>query len=160
MDDTIILRRGNEGFTLIEMLVTVALLLIVSTIAVPGFNQLLQSHRSSSQAHLFFQSVQYARTEAVRRNIAVRLSPHNKGWCVHSNDSCTAESALREFSDTTQLVSTSFSAMAFDGRGRRVIPAGASVTVRFQPKSCSGSSANLVEISALGHPSLRKGACQ
>ncbi len=155
-----VLAKTNKGVTLVEMLVTVALLVIVSTIAVPGFNQLLQSHRSSTQAQLFFQSVQYARTEAVRQNAAISIRPHNNGWCVHSGNSCTAETALREFSDTSQLSGNTFTTMAFDGRGRRVTPAGANVTVRFQPKPCTGNSASLIDISALGHPLLRRGACQ
>lgn len=159
MDDTFSLRQSQTGFTLIEMLVTVAVLVIVATIAVPGFNQLLQSHRSSSQAQLFFQSVQLARTEAVRLNGNIAISPHNNGWCVHSNTSCTTTTALREFSDSSQLSGNTFKAMAFNGRGRRISPADATVTVRFQPKPCSGNSASLVEISALGQPLLRKGAC-
>lgn len=155
-----VLAKTNKGITLVEMLVTVALLVIVSTIAVPGFNQLLQSHRSSTQAQLFFQSVQYARTEAVRQNVAISIRPHNNGWCVHSGNSCTAATALRELSDTSQLSNNTFTSMSFNGRGRRVTPAAANVTVRFQPKPCTGNSASLIDISALGHPLLRRGACQ
>lgn len=147
------------GVTLVEMLVTIALLVIVATIAVPNFSQLIQNNRSNSQAHLFFQSIQYARTEAVRTNSLISISPHNNGWCVHSTASCTPASALREIADATQLVKSSFTVMTFDGRGRRKLPAGNNITTYFQPQNCNAENARLVEISALGLPSLRKGQC-
>lgn len=142
------------------MLVTVVVLAIVASIAVPGFNQLLQSHRSSSQAMLFFNSVQYARAEAIRQNTQIRLSPNDGGWCVHTSASCTAASALRQYSNASQLSGQTLVNMIFDGRGRRSTPDANAVIVRFQPKDCKGASARLVTINPLGNPTVNKGSCQ
>lgn len=148
------------GITLIEMLVTVILLAIVASVAIPGFNQLLQSHRSNSQAMLFFNSVQYARAEAIRQNTQIRLSANDGGWCVHTGASCTAASALRQYANASQLRGQTLSNMIFDGRGRRSTPDSNAVVVRFQPTSCQGTSARLVTINPLGNPTVNKGSCQ
>lgn len=61
------------GLTLIELMVTIAVVAIIATVAVPGFNQFLQQHRTSNQAMLLFHSVQYARTEAIRQKAPLRI---------------------------------------------------------------------------------------
>lgn len=148
------------GLTLIELLVTVALIAIIATVAVPSFNNLLQQHRTTSQAMQLFHSVQYARTEAVRQNATIRLSAHNNGWCVHSGDTCTASSALQEYANATQLKTNTFSAMSFDGRGRRISPANANLQVYFQSSSCQAGQASQVNINPLGYPSVSRASCQ
>lgn len=148
------------GITLIEMLVTVVLLAIIASIAIPAFNQLLQNHRSNSQAMLFFNSVQYARTEAIRQNTQIRLSANEGGWCVHTGETCTSASALREYANASQLLGASLVNMIFDGRGRRSVPVTNAVVVRFQPASCQGTSAHLVTVNPLGNPTVNKGSCQ
>ncbi|MDD4865505.1 MAG: GspH/FimT family pseudopilin [Alishewanella agri] len=147
------------GLTLIELMVTIAVVAIIATVAVPGFNQFLQQHRTSNQAMQLFHSVQYARTEAIRQNSPVRLSAHNAGWCVHTGASCTDVTVLREFSAASQLQSSTFTGMTFDGRGRRTSPATNDLQIRFQPKTCKGSAASLVSINPLGHPTITKGTC-
>lgn len=147
------------GLTLIELMVVVALLAIIATVAVPSFNNLLQQHRTSSQAMQLFHSVQYARTEAVRQNATIRLSAHNNGWCVHSGDTCTTSSALRQFANASQLRANTFSAMSFDGRGRRTSPANANLQVHFQGKNCQAGQASQVSVNPLGYPSVSKVSC-
>lgn len=151
--------RFVTGMTLLELMVVVALVAIIATVAVPGFNNLLQQHRTSSQAMQLFHSIQFARTEAVRLNTPIRLSAHNNGWCVHSGDSCTENSALREYANASQLQASTMSNMTFDGRGRRTAPNSANLQVRFQGSDCQGNQANLVSVNPLGYPTVSKVSC-
>ena len=55
------------GFSLIELMVVVAVTAILLAVAVPSFNTLLINNRSAAQANAFVDSLNYARAEAVKR---------------------------------------------------------------------------------------------
>lgn len=76
-------RRRMRGFTLLEMMVTLAVAAILVTLAVPSFNEAMLGSKLNTQANNFVASVQLARSEAIKRNAAVTL-------CASSNGtSCT-----------------------------------------------------------------------
>ena len=72
-------RRRQSGFTLTELMITVAVLAIVVTIAVPSFTNLINSNRLTAAANELVATVQTARMEAVRRNSSVVLCPTVNG---------------------------------------------------------------------------------
>ncbi|WP_372015317.1 GspH/FimT family pseudopilin [Pseudoxanthomonas sp. 10H] len=63
----------QRGFTLVELMVTVAVLAILVGLATPSFTSVINSNRLTSQANEFMADLQLARSEAVRRNRTVRL---------------------------------------------------------------------------------------
>ncbi len=79
--------RRSAGFTLIELMITVIVLSIVVTIAVPSFISLLQSNQLTGQVNQLVGALNAARTEAIKMNQHVVL--------CHSTDglSCSAPSA-------------------------------------------------------------------
>lgn len=66
--------RPHSGFTLIELLATLAVMIIVSTIAVPGFQNLISSSRVTSDYNEILTGFNYARSEAVKRRDPVSAS--------------------------------------------------------------------------------------
>jgi len=69
-----------RGFTLIEMMVVVALVAILGTIAVPGFRDLLLNQRLASNTSDFVAALSLARTEAMKRSQKVGLDPIDGDW--------------------------------------------------------------------------------
>jgi type IV fimbrial biogenesis protein FimT len=67
--------RGQIGFTLVEVLVVVALLAIIAALAAPSFASLIGRTRTQSLVSSLEASVYQARSEAVRRGAAVQMSP-------------------------------------------------------------------------------------
>lgn len=59
---------ATAGFTLLELLVTVAILAILATLATPSFTSLINSNRLTAQANEVVASLQLARTEAIKQN--------------------------------------------------------------------------------------------
>lgn len=58
--------RDDSGFTLIEMMVTVAVLAIILAIATPSFTVALQHARLKSQAMRIMDVIEFAKTEAAK----------------------------------------------------------------------------------------------
>lgn len=61
-------RRGQGGFTLIELMVTLAVAAIVVAMAVPSFQSVLNGSRLAGATNEMITSLQLARAEAIRRN--------------------------------------------------------------------------------------------
>ena len=80
---------NSRGLTLVELMVTLAVLAILLSLAAPSFSSLLASTRMSSQTNEFMGALNLARSEAVRRvqPVSLRASDsdnynYSKGWTV------------------------------------------------------------------------------
>jgi len=79
----------TEGYTLIELVATMAIAGTLLALAIPSFNATLTSSRLTSYANDFVSALNLARSEAVRRGIAVTVSKKGtlpdwgkEGWTV------------------------------------------------------------------------------
>ena len=61
------------GFTLVELLIAMAVFAIVVAMAMPSLTSVVNNNRLATQANSLIADVQLARSEAVRRNRTVRL---------------------------------------------------------------------------------------
>jgi type IV fimbrial biogenesis protein FimT len=87
---------NNLGFTLIELMVTIALTAVILTQAVPSFNALVQNNRMISQKNEFISALNLARSEALKRGVRVTVCASDdqatcdttnweKGWIIFSD---------------------------------------------------------------------------
>jgi len=72
--------ENSRGFTLLELLTVLAVVGILATLAVPNFSEFIASNRVSAAASTFQVAMITARSEAVKRNATVTLSPNAGGW--------------------------------------------------------------------------------
>ena len=59
--------KALRGFTLLELMVVLAIVAILTTLAVPSFTRLVQSNTMSSNVNTFMADLRYARSESTRR---------------------------------------------------------------------------------------------
>lgn len=76
----------NRGFTLIEMMVTVAILAILIAAVTPSFRGLLRDNQAATQANALVTSLMLARSEAIKRNAPVVMCRSNTGTSCAGSD--------------------------------------------------------------------------
>ncbi|KGM50983.1 hypothetical protein N792_12990 [Lysobacter concretionis Ko07 = DSM 16239] len=73
------MRQEARGFTLIELMVTLAVMAVLLGIGVPSFQRLQQSTRTTTAFHLLTTSLALARLSAVKSNAPVSVCPSRDG---------------------------------------------------------------------------------
>ena len=82
-------KKNHSGFTLIEAMVTISVLGILLSMAVPSFTSMIERNRVSTAASELMNALMLARSEAVTRSIGMTL-------CV-SNDGATCNTTLQDY---------------------------------------------------------------
>lgn len=75
----------SRGFTLTELIITVAIVAIVLAIGIPSFQGMMRNNRVAAHTNEFLSSLNLARSEAIKRGWRVVLCPGNAttgcaGW--------------------------------------------------------------------------------
>lgn len=87
--------RPQGGVTLIELLITVAVLAIILALGVPNLRQMLVRNQSSAIAVEFANDVSRTRTEAISRNscVAICMSANTANALTGGTPTCAASGA-------------------------------------------------------------------
>ncbi len=164
-------RRQVSGFTLLELMVTVAIAAILLAVALPSFQGSLRSNRVATATNEALASLALARSEAVRntRGAGVCASADgancgadwNGGWLVWSdangNGAVDAGEAIVRYSQGKASVNMTGTAatLAFDSRGRA---RGGLQTINIVPAGVAAP-ARCITISATGQTRVAQAAC-
>jgi len=74
------------GFTLIELMVTLAIMVIVITVGIPSFNTVIRDNRLVSQYNDLVTALSLARSEAIKNTTTVTLCDSaNNATCLNLN---------------------------------------------------------------------------
>lgn len=163
----------TTGFTLIELMVTVAVLAIMAALAFPSFQGTLRSNRIATTTNELLASVSMARSEAIRstRGGGVCSSADgkacggdwNSGWLVWTDSNGNealddAEPVIRYVQPKARLlISGSDTPIAFDSRGRS---ASGEQEISLQPEGDIAEPARCLHISPAGQTRIEKSACK
>jgi len=69
------------GITLVELVVSLAIISILTLLVVPSFIDLTRSAHLSTQTNLFLSALQFSRSEAIKRHVKVFVCAGSNGVC-------------------------------------------------------------------------------
>jgi type IV fimbrial biogenesis protein FimT len=103
--------RKDSGFTLIELIVIIAIVAIFAGIAVPNFLSYMPKHRLNGAARQVMGDLMAARMKAVSQNTTVTVA-----WVSDRKYKISTEEKTIDYSDVTI---GSFSNISLDSRGTK-----------------------------------------
>jgi len=87
MTDSVQKKYDSHGFTLVEAMVVIALIAIVSAIAIPAWQSMKRNSDLKSAAYEAMTGIQWAKSEAAKRNVCIGIDfspavcPPGQGDC-------------------------------------------------------------------------------
>jgi type IV fimbrial biogenesis protein FimT len=152
-------RRGERGFTLIELMTAVSVLTVVAAVAAPNLRSFSASQSVKALASDLASDLLLARSEALKRNANVTLTPSGTswtaGWTVTSGG--TQLSGRGAFTSDTLALSGAPSSITFNQFGRVAAPA---TTVRITVSASNAAGVNrCVELDLSGRARAKGTSC-
>jgi type IV fimbrial biogenesis protein FimT len=141
--------RPRRGFTLIELIVTIALAAILLTLVIPSFSGFLSKRRVEGVANELATDLQYARSEAVARNRGVSVTFGNGCYVVYTAPASSPNPSACTVSDATAVVKS----VSIGTNSVSVTRQASLHTITFEPVLGSasnnvGASPGIVEVAA------------
>jgi len=154
----------HGGFTLVELIIGIALLAILLSVAIPSYQNVIANQSVNAAATALQSAISLARSEAIKRNRSVTLRPAiegewTDGWLIANPDSPDEDDAALHLERLTGKVVVEASddgGLQFNGSGRLA----GDTSRTFQIGSVSDEDQQrCVTVGLDGRPARRSGGC-
>lgn len=147
----------QRGVNLLELMIVIAILAVVASVAVPSYSQMVASNAVRSAASELHISLIQARSEAVKRNAVVSLAPVSSDWAKGWTGKLGGGETLIERGEVRGAsISGAPSTVAYLSTGRMRGTSPLTITVTSTQKS---SIKRCVVIDLSGRPSVSESGC-
>ncbi|MGE5027345.1 MAG: GspH/FimT family pseudopilin [Betaproteobacteria bacterium] len=155
-----ITQRGKAfGFTMVELLITIVIVGILATIAVPSYRDYVRNQRVKSASFELVAALNLTRSEAIKRNKNIAMTQAGGGW--QNGWSISADGQLLRqqsaYNGVSITDSANSTAVTFNRDGR-LASTPTSFAVGVSPAS-SAVTSRCISISLSGRANSKTGGC-
>ncbi|MGO4699675.1 GspH/FimT family pseudopilin [Dyella sp. 2RAB6] len=109
-------RQGKNGFSLVELMVALAVAAILLVAAGPSFRDAIRRNKVSSTSNALLADIAYARSEAINRGNVVSICPSSdQATCTSSGKAYEGGWLIYTYQPGKGVVTTAYSTNATDG---------------------------------------------
>lgn len=150
-------RRASLGFTLLELMIAVSIAGVLLMVGLPGLSEVVRNMQAKNAAFELIADLTLARSEAIRRNATVEVSPSAGGWADGWEVTQGSTAIKTRAAVSTNVVMTTAeaaTAVAFDATGRLDGTAPA-----IEVDTINGEYSRCIRMTPSGATRVDKGAC-
>ncbi len=171
-------RVKNRGFTMVELLVVLAIGIILVAIAIPSYKTTIDTQKATLRANALLADIDYARSEAVKEGQNVTICPPasgatvacsttatnwNGGWIVATTNSAGTMISLRtqaafaeSMTVSPAIPSTTVPALIFNRDGFALnITSGTGLLFTVSTADLNNGATRCIFLDVLGRPQLQ-----
>jgi type IV fimbrial biogenesis protein FimT len=145
------------GFNLVELMIVVFLLAILAAIAAPEMGKTIRTQRLKTSTFDIFSSLTLARSEAVKRNSTITLTPVGGDWAKGWTVTDANNNVLREQGSLGAVTVVGPATVAYANNGR--LNGGAAPQFDLSAANVNANSLRCIKVDASGRPVSKEGAC-
>lgn len=148
--------RTQGGFNIVEIMVVLAILATLAAIAAPNMAAVIRTQRLKTAAFDVYSSIVFARSEAIKRNTTVTITPvastWSRGWEIRDGNN----NVLRQQSGWETIESTGPAQIRFGASGRLLAVVN---DIALTAANVQAAAHRCIKIDASGRPVTKEGSC-
>ena len=149
-------RNRQRGFTATEMMIVVGIVAMLAAFAAPNMAAMIRVQRLRTATFDVFSSLNFARSEAIKRNTTVTVTPTGGAWNTGWRITDSNGNVLKEQSGWDTITVTGPGTVTFAGSGRlSTVPGFFNVT----STDVDATQYRCVRIDASGRAVSKEGTC-
>ena len=146
--------RIGRGFTTAELMIAVGIAAILTAIAVPALNTMVANQRLKTATFDLYSAMSYARSEAIKRNAVVSITPRAGGFAFGYDIRSGASIIKSQPANTAlQITAPAGVLLEFDAYGR--LTSASQYQIELSSSASTSALKRCVVVSPSGRPSIR-----
>jgi type IV fimbrial biogenesis protein FimT len=145
-----------RGFTLTEIMVTLAVLVILVGLAIPSFSEILLAQRVKTASFDVFSGLVLARSEAISRNTTVTMAPSGGNWSEGWTISDSSGEVVQRQERMPRVIITGPGRVTYNGAGR--VSTGGTL-INLVASGGRAAHARCISIDLSGQPVQKQASC-